>query len=406
MPSSCQTRSANGSRRAGSGTHRVDWPTLRETIDLYDLATRLLGPAPGRRGGQRRRSWWLCPLHADKNPSLAVDPAKRTWCCYGCGERGDAVTLVMKVRRCSFPEALAHLTGIDGRTTASKAPTSPAMRSAPSVPAGPSGMAEPAAVALVGDAAGRLSTPAGAQALEYLRGRGLKDETIRAARLGWVGPGVAGIPWRAPGVVIAWHDDADRLALVKVRPPDAWRERFSAENRPPKYIEVFRLPVRVTVYPGFRVVRPGRPLIVTEGELDALLLGQELGDGAAVLTLGSAGARPEPAVLSRLLPAHPWFIATDNDGAGESAAGRWPEDARRVRPPGTLKDWTEVRQAGANLNRWWDGILSGIEHSPLFTWDELATWRWGPAVGDTTPGIVIESSTHPALFKISEKGIA
>jgi hypothetical protein len=23
-----------------------------------------------------------------------------------------------------------------------------------------------------------------------------------------------------------------------------------------------------------------------------------------------------------------------------------------------------------------------------FTWDELKTWRWGPAIGDPTPGIV------------------
>jgi hypothetical protein len=39
----------------------IDWPAVRDMlgmIDLESLATRLLGPAPGRRGGRVRRTWW------------------------------------------------------------------------------------------------------------------------------------------------------------------------------------------------------------------------------------------------------------------------------------------------------------------------------------------------------------
>jgi hypothetical protein len=43
------------------------------------------------------------------------------------------------------------------------------------------------ALALVNEAAGRLWTPEGTDALSYLHNRGLTDETIRAARLGVVG---------------------------------------------------------------------------------------------------------------------------------------------------------------------------------------------------------------------------
>jgi hypothetical protein len=32
-----------------------------------------------------------------------------------------------------------------------------------------------------------------------------------------------------------------------------------------------------------------------------------------VVTLGSASARPGPPVLRHLLPAHPWYVATDHD---------------------------------------------------------------------------------------------
>ncbi len=187
------------------------------------------------------------------------------------------------------------------------------------------------ALALLTEAATRLWTPEGTETLTYLHGRGLRDETIRAARLGWT-PGVM-IPTRegdrcyqARGVVIPWFD-GDRLALVKIRQP---------EGREPKYAEAFR--DRPRVYPDPAVIEPGRPLVVVEGEFDALLLGQELRDLAAVVTLGSASSRPDLAARSEMLAAAPWYIATDADEAGDKAADGWPAVARRVRPPVLFKD--------------------------------------------------------------------
>jgi hypothetical protein len=105
-----------------------------------------------------------------------------------------------------------------------------------------------------------------------------------------------------------------------------------------------------TLYPGRHVIRPGRPLVVTEGEFDAWLLGQELGDLAAVVTLGSASARPAPGILGAMLAATPWFVATDADNAGDRAAEECPAPARRVRPP--FKDWGESRKHGVDLRCW------------------------------------------------------
>jgi hypothetical protein len=31
----------------------------------------------------------------------------------------------------------------------------------------------------------------------------------------------------------------------------------------------------------------------------------------------------------------------------------------------------------------------------LFTWDDLASWRWGDAVGDPTPGIIVQPECKP-----------
>jgi DNA primase len=231
------------------------------------------------------------------------------------------------------------------------------------------------ALALVRDAERRLWTPEGEKALAYLHRRGLSDSTIRAARLGWTPP--LDLRGRPRGITIPWFD-GDRLALLKIRQPD---------RREPKYYELFQ--DRPTLYPGRHVIRTGRPLIIPEGELDALLKGQELADlDVSVVTLGSASSRPTPDILCPMLAAPVWYVATDADGAGDDAARAWPDRARRVRPPmlrphpddqiaKPKTDWTDLHQHGVNLRRWWSDRLQGIEAPPLFTWEELSTWRWG-----------------------------
>jgi hypothetical protein len=349
------------------------------------VATSLLGPAPGRREDRGRRLWWCCPFHDDRNPSFSVDPGKGWWRCYGCGAHGDAAALVRRLNGVTFAEAVAHLTGGPTATKAGKAlgrprddrPVGPLLE--------PSGLPEAEALTLVEAAAIRLWSPEETDALAYLTGpRCLSHETIRAARLGWT-PGVM-VPTRdgdrafqAAGWVVPWFN-GDRLALVKIRQP---------AGRRPKYAEAFRDPSRLVCYPSQATIRPGRPLIVTEGELDALALGEALGELAAVVTLGSASTGPAPDFLGRLLTAPRWYIATDADPAGDKAAGGWPARGERVRPPGSFKDWTDAKAAGIDLARWWRDILAGNPRPPLFSWDELAVWRWGPDVDDPTPGEVV-----------------
>src|SRR5437763_409525 len=90
----------------------TEWSTERDRVEMAAVATRLLGPAPGRRGGGRKL-WWLCPFHDDRNPSLEVDPSRpRWWQCRGCGARGDAIDLVRRLNPAMrFPEAVAFLKG-------------------------------------------------------------------------------------------------------------------------------------------------------------------------------------------------------------------------------------------------------------------------------------------------------
>jgi hypothetical protein len=260
----------------------------------------------------------------------------------------------MKRNGVSFPEAVRAVAELAGIVAPSgTGPRPPARPAASKPPERASGLPLADALAHVTEAAGRLWSPGGTAALEYLRGRGLCDESICAARLGYVAS--VSIPTRegdrcyqARGVVIPWFD-GDRLCLVKIRQP---------EGTQPKYAEAFRDCARI--FPGPEIIQPGRPMIIVEGEFDALLLGQALGKLAAVVTLGSASNRPDSGILGEMLAAAPWFIATDNDPAGDKAAGEWPARAVRIRSP-KGKDWTEAAQAGVDLRRWWLDRLGGTD---------------------------------------------
>jgi DNA primase len=351
----------------------IDWRAVRDSIDLVATATSLLGPPLKREG---RRLLWRCPLHDDRNPSFGVDPVRQTWKCWPCGLGGDAAALVMRLQNCTFPEAVAYLTGdlalsgkSRGRSDKLMRPN-PAPRPSTAPRPVPKGLPEADALALIIEAEARLWSAEWANKAAYLGGpkRCLGPDTIRAARLGLVPSGVEGIPWGAPGFTIPWLLDG-RLAMVKLRVADDWRERYAREypnrKQPPKYLEIFRDPSRLVCYPGPEAIRPGRPLLIPEGEFERLLLFQELQSlDVSVVTLGSASARPEGRALLTMLPAPRWFIATDADDAGEQAAACWPARARRVRPPEPFTDWTEAKAGGVDLCRFWAAILADAAPAP------------------------------------------
>jgi len=368
---------------------RLDWPAIKDRIDLAAVATKLLC-SPGK--WQGRYLLFLCPFHDDHHPSFQVDPDRQQWRCWSCGIHGDAPELVMKLQGVAFPEAAriaAELSGIvaaSGRSPRPRQPASPtASKPASPPPKEPSGLPVDGASTLVTEAARCLWLPEGTEALAYLHSRCLTDETIHGARLGWT-PGVI-IPTRegdrcyqARGVVIPWFD-GHHLALVKIRQPG---------GRKPKYVEAFR--DRPALYPGREAIRQGRPLVIPEGEFDALLLGQELRDRAAVVTTGSASVLPDTGSRQAMWAAAPWFLALDADPPGDKAASGWPARAIRVRPPDPFNDWTDAARAGVNLRLWWAARL-GRET----LWHELAALRWGPALNDPTPGIIIDRPDPEAI---------
>lgn len=361
---------------APSPPKRPGWKETRDSIGLSEVATRLLGPARTRRGGESGRSWWCCPFHeGDKNPSLCIRPGTSRWKCFGCGKSGDPIDLVRGLNPSwTFPEAVAWLTGGPARGPAPQ-PRPPKQTPAEPSPRPPEDWRRRAGL-IVSEAAERLWSDEGADALAYLRGpkRGLTDETVRRARLG-LSLGGGGVP---RGITIPWGE-GDDLSAVRVR-------RLGGTGPKLKSLTGSRFAGHL-----YGDVVPGKPLVIVEGEFDALLLGQELRDLAGVVTLGSASAGLTRELRLVLSSAWPRFVALDNDGAGESASGGWPSHLRRVKPPGDIKDWTEMKSwgPGVDLRRWWGELLAGAGRPPLFTWGELASWRWGDDIDDPSENVIV-----------------
>lgn len=333
---------------------RIAWSALKDRIDLAAVATNLMGPASERRG---RRLLWLCPFHDDRHPSFQVDLSRGTWRCWTCAVGGDAAELVMRINKCDFPSAVRYLADLVG-VLPSAAPPAPVIKLTRKPPEGPTGLPVADASDLADESAQALRGPGGEAALDYLRGRGIDDETAGAAGLGYTRGAM--VPTKAgdrafwfSGITIPWRDNG-RLIRLKIRRLD---------DGTPKYCEAFS--DRPLIFPDPAAINSGKPLIIAEGEFDCLLLAQQLPE-ASVITLGSASARTDPAVISRMLAAPRWFVALDADQAGDSATAKFPARAIRVRPPDG-KDWTELHRGGPNRIRYFWGPLLELARK----WEDL-----------------------------------
>lgn len=347
---------------------RIEWSEIKDHVDLAAVATNLLGPAEARKGN---RLLWLCPLHDDHHPSLDINIQKQLWWCPVCQVGGDAANLVMRVHKVGFPEAVhfcAEVTGVIPSSTATPPLARPPAKVPTPVEKKPTGLPANEALALVKEATANLWKPLWKPALSYLHARGLTDDTIRVAGLGFI-PSIV-VPTKAGsrtfwfgGIVIPWWHDT-KLTRIKIR-------RFPDVDRKPKYAEAYSdSPV---FYPHPDAIRKDVPLIFVEGEFDCLLLAQQLPE-ASVVTLGSAAVKNDWEALRWMLRSQHWFTAMDADKSGDANAARFPGRAVRVRPPEPDKDWTDVHKGGANRIRYiW------APHLSLSTpWEMLEQQTWGP----------------------------
>jgi DNA primase len=123
----------------------------------------------------------LCPFHKEKTGSFSVNATHGYFYCFGCHEKGDVFTFVMKLENISFPEAV--------RAVATKC-NIPLPKRDFSSPEDSRDASLRRDLIAIHDAAtqyfeAQLKSPAAARAREYLTNRGVTAETIKTFRIGF-----------------------------------------------------------------------------------------------------------------------------------------------------------------------------------------------------------------------------
>jgi DNA primase len=308
-----------------------------------------------------------CPFCKDGDDRFRVWPEHskgrgRFWCRV-CGSSGDAIDYLQGIDGLSFPEAVKVLGGdIASRPIAHRQIVSrPPDRLAP-----PAEKWQSAARDFVEEARSRLWTVKGTKGLNYLHERGLDDETIRAAGLGyndslkrqlrsawglepssdgkihvWLPEGVV-IPWEIGGVI--WKVNIRVISAGKTNGRST--QRYSS---PPG--------CAVGLY-NADAIDATHPVVLVEGELDALTITQFAGDLVVAVATGSTSGARRAKWIARLAPALQVLVAFDAEEKGDAAAAYWLDvlpNAKRWRP--YWKDANAMAQDGADVRGW---IAAGL----------------------------------------------
>lgn len=77
---------------------------IKRRVSIEEVASQYVDLKPA---GKYLKA--LCPFHTEKTPSFFVNPEKDSFTCYGCNKFGDIFTLVQEIENLSFPEAMNFL---------------------------------------------------------------------------------------------------------------------------------------------------------------------------------------------------------------------------------------------------------------------------------------------------------
>ena len=292
----------------------------------------------------------LSPFSNEKSPSFTVNDDKGFYHCFSTGEHGDIFGFLMKTQNLTFPEAVERLAEEAGV----EMPRQSAEESREVARSATLRDAVEAGCALFEKA---LWAPEGRKALEYLKGRGLTDETIHRFRLGYAaGSGLKstllkkGIPedvLMEARLISPGKEGRDSFDFFRDRVmfpifdlrgrPVAFGGRVMGADEQPKYLNSPDTPLfhKGQIVYGLSLARElastKREIIVAEGYMDVIALAQA-GFTNAVAPLGTAMTETQIELLWRIAPEP--ILCFDGDRAGQKAALRAADRALPLLKPG------------------------------------------------------------------------
>ena len=279
----------------------------------------------------------LCPFHNEKSPSFSVTPSKQMYYCFGCGQGGNVFTFVMKYENMTFTEAVKFLADKAGISLPEQEYSEEEKKRA-DLKSQLLDIHKEAALYYYR----LLRSDKGQRAYEYLKGRGLSDETIKNFGLGYSSN---------------YSDDLYKFIKSKGYSDDVLKESglftFSEKGVYDKFNNRVMFPImdinnRVIGFGG-RVMGDGKPkylnspetvlfdkscnlygmniargsrkesFLMCEGYMDVIALHQA-GFNNAVASLGTAHTPRQANLIKRY--AKDVYLTFDSDNAGVMAALR------------------------------------------------------------------------------------
>lgn len=306
---------------------------LKSRVDIVDVVQEYVEL-------KKRGSAWLglCPFHTEKTPSFNVNRPGQFFHCFGCGRGGDVIGFLMDITGMSFMEAVEQLAERAGMEL-------------PARGADTGHRDEKEAIARANLAAAAywyqvLFEPAAAEALAYLSGRGLTEETIRAFRLGFAPEDTKGLlaAGKSRSVLPRAFEAAGILMPSKYGGPA--RNRFGGRiifpiidqakrvigfggrimaGDGPKYINspdsaiYHKGRVLFGIPQAALAIKRARETVVVEGYMDVISLHQA-GFTTAIAASGTAFTPDQARIIARMT--NRVILLFDGDSAGLAAASR------------------------------------------------------------------------------------
>ncbi|MCR5045150.1 MAG: DNA primase [Treponema sp.] len=307
---------------------------IRQSADIVSIINNYTDLT--QRGAQY---WGCCPFHNEKTPSFTVDPIKKFYHCFGCGVGGDVVKFIMEMEKLSYPDALQEL--------AKRYNIEVVYEKGSFVPEKKDDDLDQ-----IREVYGRITstfhyfltqTEAGKKALEYIKGRGLTDETISKFKLGYA---PADRYWLSKFLKEKNYSDAflEKTGLFSKKYPGlcifAGRLIFPIFDRrgeavafggrilgdgEPKYLnspELAHYHKRETLYAfnfAKNAIHQQKTAILCEGYMDVIAYHQ-CGVNIAVAPLGTSLTEQQLKILQGFCDTI--LLSFDSDGAGQNATKR------------------------------------------------------------------------------------
>lgn len=305
---------------------------VKERIDIAEV---IGGYIEVKKAGANYRA--RCPFHNEKTPSFFISPARQTYYCFGCGEKGDVFSFVEKMDGVDFKTALKTLAdkaGVElsyekGETIDEKEKLFQVLEEA--------------------TAFFQKNLEKNKEALEYIKSRGLKNEDLKDWRIGF-----AQDDWRSLREYMKSKGFADEMLLK------AGLIKRSEDHKEKEPYDIFRgriiFPLsdprgRVIAFSGRALAKdtelkylnsPDTPLftknevlygldkardeirrknftVLVEGQMD-LVLSHQAGVRNTVASSGTAFTSAHLEKLKRI--SERIILAFDGDAAGMKAAER------------------------------------------------------------------------------------